>query len=60
MNARLLVLYGLLAAFFVLAAATKALVRPPQENSLQSVPKAGLDSGARSVSEQSPYMRTER
>jgi hypothetical protein len=58
MNTRLMVLGGVLAAFFVMALAASNVKAPSVETG--SVPQAILEERARLATEHNPYMRKER
>jgi hypothetical protein len=59
MNTRLMVLGGVLVAFFALALAASN-VREPGVETVGSVPQAILEERARLATEHNPYMRKER
>ena len=59
MNTRLIVLGGILAVFFALAAVMRSAIGPKRE-AVGAVPHAVLEERARLATEQNPYMRKER
>jgi hypothetical protein len=59
MNTRLIVLGGILAVFFALAAVMRSAIGPKRET-VRAVPHAVLEERARSATEHNPYMRKER
>jgi hypothetical protein len=59
MNTRLIVLGGILAVFFGLAAVARSAIGPKRET-VGAAPQAILEERARLATEHNPYMRMER